>query len=806
MLFRVVDSNYNVLTTFLDENLIDDERHILLQGSTYMLTFPTDLDGSEHIIEGNMILFYENGENQIYTIMAITDENEFQRTIACESFDTALNGDIANSYPMNKPQRIEYFLNREFYNTNWSILMNEIPTKKALPDCTGTGDTKKARLFAILDAFEVEAQPVYDFRNSRLTNAFFNIFQHRGNDLSNSVVLRVGDDVQTINRTTDNYTTYTEVKVVGNGSDITKIKYDDGTYYTTEGSNIIYNRVAKTERNGQKVMGYFESDSDIPATIFVQGLAYLKENDETKVNYEVTVISGMDSFQVADYVTIIDNERKPAIRIKARVLEKFVSVTNPSKNKATFGNFETLKYDISAQVLAVQKQMKQLKDQYTATIVPSDGTVFIEGEERVVSLTATVFKNGEDVTDQLSPSDFWWYKIEKDGSHDTTWESSVLNAGKTVNVSNFSVTDVSLIRLDVNDRQNVLVQQIYFLNGLKDLAYRVGQIKTESSIVLAATADNHCARNVINKADIRGNILAFNHVKNIAEFSNMTDLDFTMALGDMVDGRTTKRQNTQDLQEVMANFGESNCPYFFAVGNHDDNRYGNRASGNVMNQFIEPHEMYSIVTSPSKAFGIKENEDDKNMYYYYDLPGKNFRIFVLNCFDTPYTSTNGAMDYIDKGGYRAKQINWLISALQSTPNDYHVAFFQHVSLGTGYNDSNLNYVYNTDIVQGIVGAYKNGSSYAKTSTHKDFAVSVNVTFNRPHVVAFVANGHHHADRLKVVNGINNLSINLSNPDSRQAYWGTLLEDSWVSVIINPTLKKVSVLRFGYGNDLEFLYT
>ena len=156
----------------------------------------------------------------------------------------------------------------------------------------------------------------------------------------------------------------------------------------------------------------------------------------------------------------------------------------------------------------------------------------------------------------------------------------------------------------------------------------------------------------------------------------------------------------------MALIGQVDCPYFISLGNHDDNRYGNRASGNVMNQFIEPDEMYKMITSPSKAFGIIENPSNRNMYYYYDVPDKNFRIFVLNSFDHPYTATNGAMNYIDYGGYRKEQINWLIDSLKQTPEDYTVAFFQHNSMGTGWNDSNANWVHNSLIVQGIIGAYK----------------------------------------------------------------------------------------------------
>ncbi|MFI3729519.1 metallophosphoesterase [Vagococcus fluvialis] len=807
MYFRVVDYNFQTVTSFLDEDLLDDEQLLTLNGSTISLTLPTGLDGIEFIIEDMMIQFIdETDKSHLMTIMAISYEDEFIRTIECESLDTALNGQIANSYVSNKPQTIDYFINRELYDTEWEVRLNENSSRTALVDCSGTGDTKKARLFAIAEAFNVELDFVPVFNNARLKHAYIDIYRSRGTDLSNSVTLRTGDEIETINRTTDIYTTFTEVKVVGNNADITNVRYDDGIYYTLEGSNIIYNREAKTARGGKRVMGYYSSPSDVGTVIFSEGLAYLKDNDTTKFNLDVSVIEGIETFQVYDWVTIIDNERTPEIRVKARVLEKSVSRTDPSQNKALFGNYILLESGISSQLLALQKQINSIKERPTLTIEADNGLSFINGETKTTKLTATVFKNNEDVTSQYDNADFFWYKVDKNGVHDEIWEQSVINSGSVVSVTNLDVSEIAMIKCTLNDRKNELVQAIYFLNGLKNLAYRVGQLRTDDMLVFGIIADTHCARHVINKPDVTDNIKAFSHINNIAEFSNMVDLDFLVHVGDMVEGVTTKKQNTQDLQEVMAMLGQSNCPYFATVGNHDDNRYGNKANGNVMNQYIEPNEMYKIVTSPSKAFNIIENQNDKNMYFYYDVPGKKYRAIFLNCYDTPYTSTNGEMDYKDYGGYREKQINWLIDVLKNTPENYQVAFFQHVSLGTGYHDANLTYVHNTDIVQGIIGAYKNGTSYSKSNDHADFKVSVNVNFTGQRIVSFVANGHHHSDRLKVVNNINNLSVNLSKPSYRVEEWGTVNQDSWNILLVDTKNKKVKALRYGFGSDVEFSYS
>ncbi|HBH6526951.1 TPA: hypothetical protein KT836_003035, partial [Enterococcus faecium] len=95
-------------------------------------------------------------------------EDETIRTIECESFDLSLIGDISDSYPSNKAQTIDYFINREIYNTVWEIRINELSHKTALPDCSGTGDTKKARLYSIAETFEAELDFVLEFNNAKL--------------------------------------------------------------------------------------------------------------------------------------------------------------------------------------------------------------------------------------------------------------------------------------------------------------------------------------------------------------------------------------------------------------------------------------------------------------------------------------------------------------------------------------------------------------------------------------------------------------------------------------------------------------
>ena len=152
----------------------------------------------------------------------------------------------------------------------------------------------------------------------------------------------------------------------------------------------------------------------------------------------------------------------------------------------------------------------------------------------------------------------------------------------------------------------------------------------------------------------------------------MIPIDFIVGGGDFVDGGTTKDTNVSNYKKVVSMFGLANCPYFLTKGNHDDNSWGdgrqgrgtaavykvnknyqpdpnneNKAWHGNMSYTIKPSEMYEIITRPSTIWDIKENPNDKNMYYYYDVPGKKVRVFILNSYDIPYVyDTDGTVKYL----------------------------------------------------------------------------------------------------------------------------------------------------------------
>ena len=66
---------------------------------------------------------------------------------------------------------------------------------------------------------------------------------------------------------------------------------------------------------------------------------------------------------------------------------------------------------------------------YLVKLIPNNGTSFVEGEDKTTNISATIYKDGIDITSQISSEDLLWFKVDKEGNHDTEWESIYGNAG-----------------------------------------------------------------------------------------------------------------------------------------------------------------------------------------------------------------------------------------------------------------------------------------------------------------------------------------------------------------------------------------
>ena len=845
MIYHIVNREFNSICTIDDEAynsviLTDDTHTYGITNGTLLNTFDCAIDKNHEdaglIQVGTHIVFQdENGENICLTLMD-TDEDEYTRTCHYEDLGMELINETPMIFPASFVQPVEYYVNREIYDSGWEIGLNELVDAKMKMEFTNN-DTTLTRLQQICEMFKCEMYFTVEFQNLKVTKKRINIVKQIG--VETNEVLNAGVDLITVGKhiNVDNLKT---ALIVTGGSEFNNLVYNDGNYFTRIGESIIYDREANAlwgrghttdTRDSGWVYGNYQSQSDDPTQMFAEGLAELKKINQPEATYTVEAIFSNTDFMVGDRVTIIDEEYNPALRISARILQKDISRTDPSNNGLVIGNVIELQSAISAKLRQLQNQINQKADDTITTemIATEDGNLR--------NFEVKVYKGNANITANLENYQFYWKMTDKDGNLKTEWIEANKDAGNTVSVHLNDVRRDNQISCQVMYAENKFVQAIYFWNGLKKTASKIMRLQNENTVTIPFITDIHYATDTFIQEDLENYGRTDNHIKNVAELSHMIPLDCIVGGGDFVDGGTTKDTNVSNYKKVVSMFGLANCPFFLAKGNHDDNSWGDGRQGrgttarNKVNQnymasdptskswhgnmsyTIKPSEMYEIITRPSTIWDIQENPNDKNMYYYYDVPGKKVRVFILNSYDIPYIyDSDGTVKYlgVNVGGYRQAQLKWFADNLVSTPTDYTIVCFQHIQWGDWYTTTPAYFPYNWETVKGLVVAAKTGTSFNRKYTdNADFATDISVSFTTPRTIAFLAHGHHHTDRMTTKDNITNVSTSCSvsrpKKDQGDRPLGVLEEDLWDVFVLDTKKKHVDIVRYGAGSDRSFDY-
>ena len=244
--------------------------------------------------------------------------------------------------------------------------------------------------------------------------------------------------------------TYKEHEV---NTDLVGYKYDDGRFYVTDDGLICDREAAKKwtrfNKAGQKYfIRMYDSEATSQKTLFDEGLRFLKNNNEAKISYEVSLRQLPSELEIGDYIRIIDHGFKPALYLSARLVDITRSLCDELSNSAIFANFEEQKAGISERLLSLEKSVYSSKFNwqnvpYEMQLSSSQGNVFKDG---VLSteITAIVTKAGVDQTATIDK--FVWERVseyqDKITTSDDDWNKSKEDSvGNILGINN---TDVDL--------------------------------------------------------------------------------------------------------------------------------------------------------------------------------------------------------------------------------------------------------------------------------------------------------------------------------------------------------------------------
>ncbi len=236
-------------------------------------------------------------------------------------------------------------------------------------------------------------------------------------------------------------------------TDLVGYKYDDGRFYVTDDGLICDREAAKKwtrfNKTGQKYfIRMYDSEATSQKTLFDEGLRFLKNNNEAKISYEVSLRQLPDELEIGDYIRIIDHGFKPALYLSARLVDITRSLCDELSNSAIFANFEEEKAGISERLLSLEKSVYSSRFNwqnvpFEMELTSSQGNVFKDG---VLSteITAIVTKASVDQTATIDK--FVWERVseyqDKITTSDEDWNKS--KEGSVGNILGINNTDVDL--------------------------------------------------------------------------------------------------------------------------------------------------------------------------------------------------------------------------------------------------------------------------------------------------------------------------------------------------------------------------
>lgn len=842
MLTMILDREFNRLTSFdLGEynpknfTVINDKQEYTIVDNVLLSTFSCTVNKnwkeSIYFSIGNYITFKDE-KDKIWCFVINDIKKEDNKTIEVYAEDLGL--DLLNSASLTfknvKPQPIEYYINREIYDTGWKININESKLKKSID--FDTSSTTLKRLQDIAKAFDCEIDFSIDLQGKGFTKKDINIRKKIGSD---EPVCRLteGQEIQSLQKSTNIKELRTACYAFGSeGVDISGISYNDGVYRTDKGSNLVYNINSNIEWNRYTIKGandfgfyemVYESQSKDPYVVLMEAIKELGKKDKVLVEYECSVNYNLvkNQLNIGDTIQLVDPQfnlfKFEPLCLEARVTGISISRMNPSSNTLTISNFKEVDSGISERIKSLANKVNE--NQINNVTIQIDQTT--QGTKTI--LNAKVMRGNEDITDNFDDKSFRWAKYYIDGSPDVDFNNKYTNSPSKIVIDTNTVDRTNYFTCTILTHDFILVSAKYFQNGLISLAQKIKKNSTKDSTIVIFGTDLHYATSSWLRASDKASPEASNinifpksnrHIENMVELTTMVDVDLVVLGGDLADGSTSKEEQTKALKKIMSTLGQVNSTYLVCEGNHDSNTWYARKLCGVnydLRNVIVPNEMKTIISDPLyHQDNVEINSDLRTAYF----DNKNIRHIILNSSDVPYKLNpegNPETFVLEAVGYSEAQLKWLIEILDSTPDNYKVCVYQHMGYGNTYS-KNTYTEYNSDGIMQILEAFHNHKQVHFVNNTPNFEADVSADFtNNKATILYGIHGHYHNDAINKRNGINYISTGCSCPiprhlngqgllDNRDL--DTLNEDLFDVLILTPNTNKIKIFRYGAGKDRE----
>lgn len=537
--WTISDKNYVMLAQFTNEdsNFISNDEHFLsvdTPSSYYQFDCLINHDLAKYIVVGNhVILRDKEGFIHDFTIRKITtDINNVRMTVYAENGGMDLNNESAQPFTAPSERKsLEWYLTQSgqpLYDSPIKLGLNELSDLKRVISNDSKETKLLQRLITTVNAFDggeyrLHAKLANNNATLPVLNLQLDIVKKLGSDISQTFLIDDYNLKELTNETSivDLITAvFPRGKELDNGVtvDISSIVYDDGTYYTTQGSQYIKNRKAHAEWSYSRfgnddrwgyILGNFNYDTESPQELFNRALTYLKEHDAPTVAFSA---SGREmNAKLGDTIMIATHKTPEPIYLKARVLQMKVSYVDDDKTEYILGNYAIQPSMVSQELLNLRNQIQDNKPTYVWLRYADDrdGNGISEYPDGKSYLGIAYNMSSPEPSN--NPSDYSWSLIKgSDGSDGTNGVNGVGvqtsnvqyalgDSGTTAPTTAWTTTIPTL-----QDNKYLWTRTIiYYTNGTNTVSYSVSKKgdKGEQGIQGAKGADGRSLYTWLKYAD-----------------------------------------------------------------------------------------------------------------------------------------------------------------------------------------------------------------------------------------------------------------------------------------------------------------
>lgn len=266
----------------------------------------------------------------------------------------------------------------------------------------------------------------------------------------------------------------------------------------------------------------------------------------------------------------------------------------------------------------------------------------------------------------------------------------------------------------------------------------------------------------------------------IQSVARQVHYDAVIHLGDLTDGMSPKDITAGYVNRILGDLDRCQAPVYVTPGNHDNNYFRNRPNAFTAGEMRALYRLSGDGDDRGQA-----PEGERSINYYVDIPRYSVRMIFLTSFDD-----QEAIRY----GYTEWQLVWLRGTLESAPKGTRFLIFSH-DAPLARLDYWSFYVRNGEALLDILEEYNGREEYQ---------------------VVGLFYGHTHSDYVfercsfpVISTGCAKLEYMLEKkPDGALTSYreaDQVSQELWDSLVIDFEARKLTMVRFGAGEDREISF-